>query len=175
MEGVSLFAALERLLSGPEEPADRDHPLAIAVREQMPTADADTQRLVTAVAGLLACVAYADRELSEPEARAIREELARLPGIDEAGAARVTTVVSDDIGVIVANGDHGWVRDLRELTDRDQRVEVLEVLLDLAAADGVVDHGEVNYLRRLATQLGLEQQDYNAAQARHRDKLIVLG
>lgn len=171
---MSLFAALERLLSGPDKPADRDHPMALVVREQMPAASEDTQRLVTAVAGLLACVAYADREFSEPEQRAMRTELARLPGMEPASADRVVSVLSNDIQPLVSNGDHGWVRDLRELTTREQRLEILDVLLDLAAADGVIDHSEVNYLRRLATQLGLEQQEYNAAQARHRDKLGLL-
>ncbi len=171
---MRLFAALERLLSGPDEPADRDHPLAVAVRAQMPEAAEDTRRLVTAVAGLLACVAYADREFSEPEQAAIRAELARIHGMSEEGAARVVAILADDIRPIVANGDHGWVRDLRELTEREQRLEILEVLLDLAAADGVIDHSEVNYLRRLSTQLGLEQREYNAAQARHRDKLGML-
>ncbi len=171
---MSLFAALERLLSGPEKAADRDHPMALVVREQMPDAAEDTQRLVTAVAGLLACVAYADREFSKPEQHAMRAELARLPGMAPAGAERIVGALSADIRQIVANGDHGWVRDLRELTTREQRLEILDVLLDLAAADGVIDHAEVNYLRRLATQLGLEQQEYNAAQARHRDKLGLL-
>lgn len=171
---MSLFAALERLLSGPEKAADRAHPLALAVREQIPDASEDTQRLVTAVAGLLACVAYADQEFSEPEQRAIREELARLPAMEPAGAGRVVGVLTGDIQAIIANGDQGWVRDLRELTTREQRLEVLDVLLDLAAADGVIDHSEVNYLRRLATALGLEQAEYNAAQARHRDKLGLL-
>ncbi|MBO6940127.1 MAG: TerB family tellurite resistance protein [Deltaproteobacteria bacterium] len=170
---MSLFAALERLLSGPEK-ADRDHPLALLVREQMPDATADTWRLMTAVTGLLACVAYADREFSDTEHEAMRTELARLPGMDAAGAGRVVGVLSGNIRALVANGDHGWVRDVRELTSREQRLEILDVLLDLAAADGVIDHSEVNYLRRLATQLGLEQQEYNAAQARHRDKLGLL-
>jgi uncharacterized tellurite resistance protein B-like protein len=171
---VPLFAALERLLSGPEKPADRDHPLAVAVRAQMPDAAEETQRVVTAVAGLLASVAYADREFSEPEQAAIGAELARIHDMTEDGAERVVAILARDIQPIVANGDHGWVRDLRELTSREQRLEILDVLLDLAAADGVIDHAEVNYLRRLSTQLGLEQREYNAAQARHRDKLGLL-
>lgn len=172
---MSLFAALERLLSGPEKPADRDHPLALAVRAQMPDVAEETQRVVTAVAGLLGCVAYADREFAEAEQGAIRAELARIHGMTADGAQRVVAILIDDIRAIALSGDHGWVRDLRELTDREQRLEILDVLLDLAAADGVIDHAEVNYLRRLATQLGLEQQEYNAAQARHRDKLGTLG
>lgn len=171
---MPLLAALERLLSGPDEPADRDHPLAVAVRAQMPDAAEATQRVVTAVAGLLACVAYADREFSEPEQRAIRDELARIHGMSPEGAERVVGLLVADIQPIARSGDHGWVRDLRELTDREQRLEILEVLLDLAAADGVIDHAEVNYLRRLSTQLGLEQREYNAAQARHRDKLGLI-
>jgi uncharacterized tellurite resistance protein B-like protein len=141
----------------------------------MPEADENTQRVVTAIAGLLAMVAYADRDFSDAEKETMRVELTRVHGLDRPGVDAVLAVLSEDIQPIVANGDHGWVRDLRELTHREQRVEILDVLLELAAADGVIDHAEVNYLRRLATQLGLEQSEYNAAQARHREKLGLLG
>lgn len=96
---MSLFAALERLLSGSERAADPSHPMARLVRAQMPDASEDTRRLVTAVAGLLACVAYADREFSEPEREAMRNELARLPGMKPGRAARVVDERGHDIRV----------------------------------------------------------------------------
>nr|MCU0677346.1 TerB family tellurite resistance protein [Myxococcota bacterium] len=64
---------------------------------------------------------------------------------------------------------------VRELLDRDGRLEVLDTLLEVAAADGVIATSETNLLRRLATALGLTQADYTALQSRHRDKLGVLG
>jgi uncharacterized tellurite resistance protein B-like protein len=53
-------------------------------------------------------------------------------------------------------------------------VELLDMLMDLAAADLVVSMDETNLLRRLAKLLALSDQDYLASQARHRDRLSVL-
>ncbi len=53
-------------------------------------------------------------------------------------------------------------------------METLEILVDLAAADGHISQDEVNLLRMLTTALGLTQDDYNRAQHKHRDKLSVL-
>ena len=172
---MSIIDALERFLSSPEVPSDPGHPLARAVRDHMPEASDETRRVVAAIAGLLGMVAHADRDFSHSEEKAMRAELQRIHGLEAEGVEAILDIFRGGISETLANGDHGWVRDLRELTGREQRVEILEVLLQLAAADGAIDHAEVNYLRRLATQLGLEQQDYNAAQARHRDKLGVLG
>lgn len=75
---------------------------------------------------------------------------------------------------VIGRGDQAWIRDLRALTDRQGRIEVLDVLIELAAADDDLAHVEVNYLRRLATALGLTQPEYNAVQSRYRDKLAAL-
>jgi uncharacterized tellurite resistance protein B-like protein len=63
---------------------------------------------------------------------------------------------------------------LRDLGDDELRREVLEMLVDLAAEDGVITSAESNLLRRLTSALGLTQEDYNTAQARHKERLAVL-
>ena len=173
-----LLATLARLL-GPDEAetqvaargADR---LARVVAESMPEADVDTMRVVTAVAGLLACVAYADQVLEPSEEARVRDELTRVHGLSKEGADAIAKILVEEIASITTTGDHRWVRDLRELADRAMRVELLEVLVDLAASDDDLALAEVNYLRRLTTALGLEQSDYDAAQEKHRDKLRTL-
>jgi uncharacterized tellurite resistance protein B-like protein len=52
-------------------------------------------------------------------------------------------------------------------------VQVLDALVDLAASDNEITVAETNVLRLTATALGLTQDDYNASQAMHRDKLTV--
>jgi len=171
---VGLIDALKSLLEGGDaRPQDSD-PLGDVVREHMADADDDAQRVVIGVAGLLACVAFADHEYHPNEERMVREELGRIHGLSPRAADAICAVLSAQIGPIVAAGDHRWVRDLRELTDREQRLEILDVLLDLAAADDEFSMTEANYLRRLATALGLEQAEYNEAQAKHRKKLTTL-
>ncbi|MBW2462442.1 MAG: TerB family tellurite resistance protein [Deltaproteobacteria bacterium] len=174
---MSLIDALKNLLDGNDtssKTSESADPLSQTVAAHMVDATDETRSVVTAIAGLLAAVAFADQDYSPAEERHVREELGRVHGLEAGGVDAICTVLSEGIGRVVAAGDQHWVRDLRKLTEREQRVEILEVLLDLAAADDELSMAETNYLRRLATALGLEQSVYNAAQARHRDKLSAL-
>jgi uncharacterized tellurite resistance protein B-like protein len=141
------------------------------VRDHMPGADDGSVRIVTAIAGLLAGVAYADRELSAPEERRMRSELERVHWLDARGIDSICDALRADAVHHATTLAPRYTRELRDLADRELRLEVLGVLVDLAAADGAISHDEVAVLRRTAGALGLSQADYNAAQARHRDKL----
>jgi uncharacterized tellurite resistance protein B-like protein len=145
------------------------------VRTHMPGADPDSVRIVTAIAGLLAGVAYADQNLSPPEEQKIRAELGRVHSLDASGISAICDALRAQAVHHATTLTPRYTRELRELADRDLRLEVLEVLVGLAAADGEISHQEVTTLRGMATALGLSQGDYNAAQARHRDKLKFLG
>lgn len=158
----------------PKRPERPDERLVSAVRAELPNADEETRRLVTAVAGLLACVAYADREYSDAEATKIRTELARVHGLAPESVEALSRVLRDEMKGLAMAGAQLWCRELVELGDRNLRWEVLEVLVELAASDSEISLAETNYLRRLATSLGFAQPDYDALQERHRDKLAVL-
>lgn len=147
--------------------------LAEIVQRYLADADEATQRIVTAVAGLLAKVAYADGHYSEQEAAAIRVELRRVHGLSEAGVDAVCDLLGDQISQVALLGDHDWTRDLRELASRELRLEVLEVLIEMGVADEVLTQAEQVQLRRLTKALNLTQDDYNALQAKHRDKLLA--
>jgi len=154
-------------------PEARDR-LAEIVEQYLSDADDATRRIVTAVAGLLARVAYADGEYSTQEETAIRRELSRVHGLSPAGVDAICGLLADQISHVALLGDHDWTRDLRELADRELRLEVLEVLIEMAVADHVLKHDEQTQLRRIAKALSLTQDEYNALQAKHRDKLSTL-
>lgn len=155
----------------------RDQPrrrLAAIVAEHLVDADEATRRVVTAVAGLLARVAYADGDYSAHEEQALRRELGRVHGLTQAGITAICALLADDIAQVVLVGDHDWTRDLREFTTSEVRLEVLDVCVEMAAADHTITYAETVQLRRIATALNLSQDDYHALQAKHRDKLAAL-
>ncbi len=156
----------------PVEPGEAE--LLRVVREQLRDADDESVRVVAAIAGLLALVAYADRDWSDDEERSVRAELARVHGMTRAGVDAICDVLQRHVLELATVQAPRLTRELRELADDELRRDVLEVLVDVAAADGVITHAEVNVLRQLTTSLGLDQADYNAIQAKHRDKLSVL-
>jgi len=154
-------------------PEARDR-LAEIVEQYLSDADDATRRIVTAVAGLLAKVAYADGHYSAQEESTIRQELSRVHGLSQAGVDAICGLLADQISHVALLGDHDWTRDLRDLADRELRLEVLEVLVEMAVADQVLKHDEQTQLRRIAKALSLSQDEYNALQLKHRDKLSTL-
>lgn len=144
------------------------------VRTHLHGADEDAVRIVTAIAGLLATVAYADRDWSDAEENRVRAELSRVNGLEAYGVGAICSALRENVLEISTTQTPRYTRDLRALADRDLRLEVLDVLVDLAAADGSISYDEVTLLRNTATALGLTQDDYNAIQDRYRDKLSFL-
>jgi uncharacterized tellurite resistance protein B-like protein len=166
-----VFRWKKQLQEIPPQARDR---LAEIVEKYLADTDEATQRIVTAVAGLLAKVAYADGDYSTEEEATIRKELSRVHGLSPEGVDAICGLLTDQISHVALLGDHDWTRDLRDLADRALRLEVLEVLVEMAVADGVLKHGEQTQLRRIAKALSLSQDDYNAIQAKHRSKLSTL-
>ena len=148
--------------------------IADAVRAHLPSADEETVRVVTCIAGLLGAVAYADRDYSAIEEQRVRAELARVHGMPAAGIDAIADALRRHIVEVSTVQAQRYCRSLRELADHELRVELLGILVEVAAADGVISLAEVNVLRQVTTALGLDQSDYNVAQERHREKLGVL-
>ncbi|HMI86583.1 MAG TPA: TerB family tellurite resistance protein [Polyangiaceae bacterium] len=144
------------------------------VRANMVGTDEETVRIVVAMAGLLGTVAYADRRYGPEEEQRIRQELERVEALTPSGIDAVCAALREHIVDISTIEAPFYARELLTLTDRDLRLQVLDALVDLAAADNEITVVETNLLRLTASALGLTQDDYNACQARHKDKLAVL-
>jgi uncharacterized tellurite resistance protein B-like protein len=148
--------------------------LVAVVRRELPDADDDAVQVVTAIAGLLGVVAYADRDYSQVEEDRVREELGRVHGMTASGARAICAVLREHVLEVATVQASRYCRALRELADLELKRDVLQVLVEVAAAEGEISLAEVNVLRQTTQALGLDQSDYNDAQARHRDKLAFL-
>lgn len=145
------------------------------VRRELPDADDETVLVVVAITGLLGAVAYADRSYSDREEHRVRAELERVHGMTASGIEAICALLRGHAVEAATVEAPRYARTLLELGDRELRVEVLGALLEIAAADGEITTAETNVLRQLTKALGLTQDDYNAAQEKHRERLGVLG
>jgi uncharacterized tellurite resistance protein B-like protein len=148
--------------------------LQALVADHLSEADDDSRAIVVAIAGLLASVAYADRQYHEAEQNHVREALGRVHGLSAAGVEVICDALRQHLLELASSNSQQHTRSLRELGDLELRRDVLDALVDLAAADEELSMSETELLRRTATALGLTQDDYVAAQARHRERLSVL-
>lgn len=145
--------------------------LRAAVQAHLPEADDEAVAFVTALAGLLASIAYADREYSAAEQAHVRDALSRVPDLTDDGAHAVCEVLVEHIRDLASVNPQAFSRELRDNYDVELRREVLDCLVDLGATDGELSLAETNLLRRTTSALGLEPNDYVVSQQRHRDKL----
>ena len=144
------------------------------IRAAMPDPTDDAAAIVAAVAGLLLQVAYEDRPYLDSEEARIRAELSRVQGLRPGGVDAICAVLRQHAPVIATVEAREYARTLAERTDHDFRLGVLDMLVDVAAADDSISVVETNLIRRVADRLGLSQEDVNVSQARHRDKLAAL-
>src|SRR5678816_3451278 len=121
------------------------------VRAQMTGSDHEGATIVAAIAGLLGTVAYADRSYGPLEEERIRGELGRVGALTAAGVDAICAVLRQHIVEISTIEAPVYARELLELADRDLRLQVLDALVDLAAADNEITVAETNVLRPTAT------------------------
>jgi uncharacterized tellurite resistance protein B-like protein len=153
---------------------DSDKLLEAAIANALSGADPTTVQIITAVTGLLATVAYSDRSISPEESSHLRAELERINGLDKSSVSAICDVLTSHALRFSASFVQRFTRTLREELDEETRAEVLDALLGMAAADGVISFDEVATLRNVTTGLGLSQGHYNQLQTKHRDKLSLL-
>jgi uncharacterized tellurite resistance protein B-like protein len=159
---------------GPREELSGGDALRASIEQELPGADAETVTVVASMAGLLGIVAYADRVYSAEEEARVRQELARVHGMTDAGTDAICKTLRAHIVQISAVQLPRYARALRELGDDQLRREVLGALIDLAAVDESISLAETNLLRQITKSLGLSQQDYTELQERHRHHLDAL-
>ncbi len=145
--------------------------LRAVVRDTLGSADAQLFNLVTAVTGLLTAVAYADREIDQAEAELLKSSLTRINGISRENAEMIFDVVKAGAIRISTSFLPRFTRLLVENADEATRLEVLGVLVEMAAADGTIKFEERNVLRNITSAMGLSQSQYNQLQTKYRELL----
>jgi uncharacterized tellurite resistance protein B-like protein len=141
------------------------------VQAQMPEADKVTVEIVTAVTGLLASIAYADRTISAEESTHLKSELSRIHGLGKGAPEAISDLLHKHALRLSTAFVQRFTRVLREELPEEHRAEVLDALLAMAAADGTITLEEVTSLRNITSALGLSQTHYNQLQDKYRDKL----
>ena len=122
--------------------------------------------LPLAIAALLLEIARADHEVDAAEKHAVVAAIARLCELDADALERLVATAGEAVDQSVSFYDFTNV--VNERLSREQKLELLQRLWQVAQADGRIDHYEEYYIRRLADLLHLSHGDFIRA------KLAVL-
>lgn len=124
----------------------------------------DTRALQLACAALLVEVSRADAVVGVEEERARLDALRRAYGLDEAGALELMEEAEALADRAVSLSDFTQV--LREHLGREQRVRVVELLWQVAWADGRIDRYEDYWVRKISDLLYVAHADFIRAKLR---------
>jgi uncharacterized tellurite resistance protein B-like protein len=117
-----------------------------------------------AAVALLVDAASIDGDFDPAERQMIAALLAKKFDLD---AEEVEALIIEAVARVDKSVDHyGFVRKVKEAFDHDARVDLIEMLWQVAYADGVVDDFEANLMRRLAGLLNVSDREAGDARKR---------
>ena len=115
-------------------------------------------RKLSLAGGLMARVAYVDRQVKEDEFEAMVAALENNWGISQAEAALVVEVA---VSEICRDLDYYRLsREFFESTSPEEQVQFLDVLFAIADGDGYVSHEEIEEIRTIASSLKLTHKQF---------------
>lgn len=135
---------------------------------------ADRARFLAAFAYLLSRVAHADLDISEEESREMESIVQRFGHLPEAEAVLAVQIAKSQSRLFGGTEDFKVTRELKKLSERKERHELLHCLFAVAAADGEISPQEEEQIRRIANELGLshrEMADVRSSYNAHRSVL----
>ena len=120
--------------------------------------------LQTAAAALLAESATLDGQVDEAERATLRRLLGAHFGLDAAAAEALAQ--AGERAAAESNELYTFTRTIKDRFDYDDRVKMIEMLWEMAYADGVLHDFEANMLRRVAGLLYVQDRDSGEARKR---------
>jgi uncharacterized tellurite resistance protein B-like protein len=117
-------------------------------------------KLITGVAGLLGNVAHADLEITSAEVAKIRRILGERLNLTDAQVAAIVELLLKHRVQLFAVESHIYTRLVNEVADRQQKIDLLEVLFSVAAADQAISGEEGAAVRLVAEGLKLSHRDF---------------
>lgn len=118
----------------------------------------DVLRKLCLAGGLMARVAFVDREFTKDELKAMETVLQDGWGISQSEAKVVTEVAVSEIGKTLDY--YRMTRQFFNLTSEAERLAFLDVLFTIAASDGCASHEEIEEIRIISNVLKLTHQQF---------------
>ena len=141
-------------MRGPQSTADAA--LETLVKDQMAGAKPEAIGDVTAITGMLARVAYADRSYDGSEQDRVREELSMVLGFSEDQIDVVCNALRSNIQALGSGPTRHFTSVLRDQFDAHMCADTVKALLELAIADRALKDSELSLIRRIGHELGVD-------------------
>ncbi len=114
--------------------------------------------------GLMGIVAHADHDIHVRELEEIRSQLARLTNFDDETLNLLLTIIEEES--VRGLDRYRLITEYTAGARPESRIELLDLLFGVAAADGGLAHSELEELRSISSALGLSHKQYIASKIR---------
>lgn len=131
-------------------------------------------RFLAAFAYVLARVAHADLRVTETETAAMEQAVAAVAGLAPEETALAVEIAKSQARLLGGTENYVVTRQFRELSQREERVRLVECLYAVAAADGTISIPESAEIARIAEELGFLPAEAVAIRAPWRDRLAEM-
>ena len=134
----------------------------------------DRAKYLAAFAALLSRVALSDSEIADEEVSEMERLVRERGGLPEDQAVLVVQMAKTHALLLGGTEKFYVSQEFFSMTERSQRLALIDCLFAVAAAEGGVSVVEENEIRRISHELKLEHRDYISVRSRYRDDLNVL-
>jgi uncharacterized tellurite resistance protein B-like protein len=156
---------------------DDTSPEADAIRHIVGELEAlpdDRARHLATFAWVLGRAAHADSHVSEHETRKMEEIVRVLGHLSEAQAVLVVEMAKHQVRLFGGTQNYTVTRQFREMSTPEQRIELLECVFAVSAADESITVVEEGEARKISTELGLDHTAFVRARAAYVEHLEAL-
>ncbi len=136
--------------------------------------DTDRARYIATFAYILGRVAFADLEFSEDESPEMEHLVVERGGLPPEQAVIVVQLAKSQNRLFGGTEDFLVTREFNEIADRVQKLQLLDCLYAVSAADDDVSTIEDNVISKIANELSLDRTDLVRAREAHAQYLSVL-
>lgn len=139
----------------------------ISQREQAADAVDDDRTLQLATAALLMEVASADYEISASERDTVRRLVEENYGVTADEAAEIAARAEQDSNHVTSL--YPFTRMIMDECSMEDRVEIVNMLWQVTAADGIIDAHETHLVRKIAELLYVPHSEFIRTRLQHDD------
>lgn len=155
-----------------EASADTDTVRRIVAR--LDAMDPMEARYLAAFAYILGRVADADLEITDEETLAMERIVMRIGSVPEDQAVLIVQMAKTQNALFGGTENFLVTREFVKISTHEQRIQLLQCLFAVSAADDTISSVEDHQIRRIAEELKIEHRDYIQARLAYKEHLSVL-
>ena len=144
------------------------------IASQLENKSPEQARYLAAFAYVLARVAHADLDIEPSEIRAMEQSVAGLGELAADEAALVCELACDQSARLGGSANYLVTREFGKIASRAQRVQLLECLFAVAAADDEISTAETAEVLAIAEELGFTRPEALGVRSQFREHIAEL-